>query len=78
MYIYSMYMYVQSDMTSHTNNYGVDNSSHDHRAMLVAKSCSNIDYSFVTGDCERTLNLPISYMCDRYTISLPKSQSGRK
>ena len=30
---------------------------------------------FRQGDCERTLNLPISDMCDRYTISLPKSQS---
>ena len=30
----------------------------------------------VLGDSERTLNLPISYMCDRHTISLPKSQSG--
>ena len=28
------------------------------------------------GDSERTLNLPISYMCDRHTISLPESQSG--
>lgn len=31
---------------------------------------------YITGDSERTMNLPISYMCDRYTISLPKSQSG--
>ena len=31
---------------------------------------------YATGDCERTMNLPISYMCDRHTISLPESQSG--
>ncbi|CAI8021729.1 High affinity cAMP-specific 3',5'-cyclic phosphodiesterase 7A [Geodia barretti] len=33
---------------------------------------------FRQGDCERTMNLPISYMCDRYTISLPESQSGKQ
>ena len=30
---------------------------------------------FLQGDAERKLNLPISFMCDREAITIPKAQS---
>jgi hypothetical protein len=48
------------------------------RPLEISKTWSEhiMEEFFRQGDSERTMNLPISYMCDRYTISLPKSQSG--
>lgn len=31
---------------------------------------------FIQGDKERELGLPISHLCDRYTVNIPKSQIG--
>jgi hypothetical protein len=31
---------------------------------------------FVQGDKEREMGLPISNLCDRFTVSVPKSQIG--
>ena len=31
---------------------------------------------FVQGDKEKVLNLPVSFLCDRETVNLPKSQVG--
>ena len=31
---------------------------------------------FCTGDSERSMKLPISFLCDRFTTAIPKSQSG--
>ena len=31
---------------------------------------------FRQGDCERSLNLPISFLCDRHTIQIPAAQRG--
>jgi len=31
---------------------------------------------FRQGDSERTMNLPISFLCDRFSTAIPKSQSG--
>jgi len=32
---------------------------------------------FRQGDSERTMNLPISFLCDRFSTAIPKSQSGK-
>jgi len=34
-------------------------------------------HSVPAGDCERTMNLPISFLCDRFSTAIPKSQSGK-
>ena len=31
---------------------------------------------FRQGDCERSLNLPISFLCDRHSVQIPASQRG--
>ena len=31
---------------------------------------------FRQGDCERSLHLPISFLCDRHTIQIPLAQQG--
>ena len=40
-------------------------------------SCDVPTSPIPAGDCERTMNLPISFLCDRFSTTIPKSQSGK-
>lgn len=48
------------------------------RKLVLSKQWSELimEEFFRQGDKEKQLNLPISYLCDRYITTIPKSQSG--
>jgi hypothetical protein len=48
------------------------------RRLNLSKQWSHqiMEEFFKQGDMERELNLPISFLCDRTTTAIPKSQSG--
>lgn len=52
--------------------------SNPSRCLHLSKTWSEqiMEEFFRQGDCERTMNLPISFLCDRFTTTIPKSQSG--
>lgn len=48
------------------------------RCLYLSKMWSEhiMEEFFRQGDWERTLNIPISFLCDRHSTAVPKSQSG--